>query len=117
MKKILIALLAVLILIFGGSFALVKITYGGPVYYVQIKEDGKVKNTHFANGETVKRYDYSINGYNSKGEVKVLNFDADHNLRHEAYLKLTYNKNKGVTKWEEVEKSKIPQKAFNRIKN
>ncbi len=38
------------------------------------------------------------------GESKDISFTAGHNLRKEAYLKVTDNKTKGVTNWEEVQK-------------
>ena len=115
MKKILFGLVALLLILIGGSFAWYKVTYGGATYYVQIKEDGKAKEEVLSNGEHIKRYDYSLEAFDTNGNEKTIKFDADHNLRHEAYLKLTYNKVKGVTNWEEVQKNKVPTKALKHL--
>lgn len=105
-------LVALILIIMGSGFAFYKATYGGTTYYVQIHEDGKEKKVALANGDFINRYDYNMKGFDSRGSGKILKFDADHNLRHEAYLKMTYNKTKGVTSWEEVQKSKLPEKAL-----
>ena len=110
------SLVALILIVIGGGFAFYKATYGGASYYVQITEDGKEKEVSLANGTSVKRYDYSIEAFDSKGQEKVIKFDTDHNLRHEAYLKMTYNKTKGVTSWEEVEQAKVPEKALAALK-
>jgi len=116
LKKIMFSLMALILIVIGGGFAFYKVTYGGVSYYVQIKEDGKEKEIALVNGNSVKRYDYSIEAFDSKGQEKVIKFDTDHNLRHEAYLKMTYNKTKGVTSWEEVEQAKVPEKALAALK-
>lgn len=59
-------------------------------------------------------YGYKEKVYNNAGQEKTLDFTATHNLRHEAYLKLTYNKQKGVTNWEEVKKLQS-QKALDKL--
>lgn len=46
---------------------------------------------------------------------KVIKYTADHNLRHDAYLKLTYNNVKGVTNWQEVKSKDLPQKAAEQL--
>lgn len=48
---------------------------------------------------------------------KRVTFMADHNLRKEAYLKLTVNSVKGVTSWEEVKKSEVPKEALKKLNN
>lgn len=49
------------------------------------------------------------------GEAKDVSFTATHNLRKEAYLKVTDNKTKGVTNWEEVQKNDLPSKAKDKL--
>lgn len=115
MKKILLAFVAGLLLLIGGGYTWYHIQHGGEKYYVQIKEDGEKKVERFDNGKQFDQYYYDMTGYNAKGESKELKYTADHNLKHEAYLKITYNARKGVTKWEEVQKEDVPEKALNKI--
>ena len=43
-------------------------------------------------------YEYNLPSYDKNGEAKDVSFTATHNLRKEAYLKVTDNKTKGVNK-------------------
>jgi len=96
-------------------FRLVQINYGGTNYYVQIHNDGKKLEEKTQSGSVWHGYGYKEKAYNNAGQEKTLDFTATHNLRHEAYLKLTYNKQKGVTNWEEVKKTAIPKKALDKL--
>ncbi|ADZ64018.1 hypothetical protein BUI56_01120 [Lactococcus lactis subsp. lactis] len=115
MKKILIGLVALVFIIGGSAFAWYKINYGGTNYYVQIHNDGKKLEEKTQSGSVWHGYGYKEKAYNNPGQEKTLDFTATHNLRHEAYLKLTYNKQKGVTNWEEVKKTAIPKKALDKL--
>ena len=97
MKKILIGLVALVFIIGGSAFAWYKINYGGTNYYVQIHNDGKKLEEKTQSGSVWHGYGYKEKAYN------------------EAYLKLTYNKQKGVTNWEEVKKTAIPKKALDKL--
>ena len=68
-------------------------------------------------GKKFKEYDYDIKSYQKDGKEKRVTFMADHNLRKEAYLKLTVNSVKGVTSWEEVKKSEVPKEALKKLNN
>jgi uncharacterized protein (TIGR01655 family) len=116
MKKIIFGLAALLILLGIGGFAWYKVSYGGTSYYTQIMANGQKTETRADSGEFFYQYNYDQNAVDAKGNVKKLSFNASHDLRKTAYLKLTWNKNKGVTNWQEVEKSEIPAQAAEKLK-
>ena len=117
MKKILFGIIALIILVGGAGFAWYKVSYGGGTYYVQITKDGKEKEVSDNSGKKFKEYDYDIKSYQKDGIERRVTFMADHNLRKEAYLKLTVNSVKGVTSWEEVKKSEVPKEALKKLNN
>ena len=117
MKKILFGIIALIILVGGAGFAWYEVSYGGGTYYVQITKDGKEKEVSDNSGKKFKEYDYDIKSYQKDGKEKRVTFMADHNLRKEAYLKLTVNSVKGVTSWEEVKKSEVPKEALKKLNN
>ncbi|TYC47763.1 YxeA family protein [Weissella muntiaci] len=116
MKKIIFWIIAFITIIGVAGFTFYKVNYGGTDYYVQILKDGKKSNETDDSGKTFHMYEYEEKAFDDRGESKNIKFNADHNLKHNAYLKVTYNKKKGVTNWEKVEKSKIPQKALEHLK-
>lgn len=77
----------------------------------------KEKEVSDNSGKKFKEYDYDIKSYQKDGKEKRVTFMADHNLRKEAYLKLTVNSVKGVTSWEEVKKSEVPKEALKKLNN
>ena len=114
MKKILLILAAALVLI-GGGYSWYHARYGGTSYYVKIREDGEVVKLSSDGGQQLTRYNYKMNGLDSKGKKKELEFMSHHNLRHEAYLKVLNNNKKGVISWEEVQRNDIPEKVLSKI--
>lgn len=56
-------------------------------------------------------------GYTKEGKEKELDFKGQltRPLRKGAYLKITWNKNKGVTSYEEVEKKDVPKTALEKL--
>ena len=116
MKKILIGLVALLAILMGAGFMWYQSNYGGQAYYVQIKADGKEITDLTSDGEKMKRYEYQQIGYSDKGAAQSLTYTASHNLKQKAYLKITYNKSKGVTSWNEVQADKVPKLARDKIK-
>lgn len=111
MKKILIGLIVIIVIIGGSGYAWYKSAYGGTSYYVKITADGKKTESRDDAGRIYYRYEYNQKAYDKAGVEKQIEFTADHNLRHDAYLDLTYNKTKGVTTWNEVQKSDLPVKV------
>ncbi|MFC4652017.1 YxeA family protein [Lactococcus nasutitermitis] len=114
MKK-LATIIVVLALIVGAGFAWYKVSYGGETYYVKITENGKKVMKKDDTGKSWVFYDYSQKAFNKNGKEKALDFSADHNLRQQAYLKVTDNKTKGVTNWEEVKQNQVPTKALTKL--
>jgi uncharacterized protein (TIGR01655 family) len=108
--------IASLLIIGGASFTWYSIDYGGSYYYAKILDDGTKKVSTTQVDKIWYTFSYQEEAYSENGKVKSINFTANRNLRHGAYLRLTYNYRKGVTKWEEVKKSDIPEKALNNLK-
>lgn len=40
---------------------------------------------------------------------------SHHNLKHEAYLEVLYNKKKGVMSWEERQRNEVPKEALKHL--
>lgn len=83
--------------------------YSRETYYVFIKEDGKIEKEGDKPQELLGLYHYRIIGVQSDGHEKELDFTANHNLRHSAYLKVLENKKRGVISWEEVQREVVPE--------
>lgn len=117
MKKLLIALLALVGIVFVGLKAADYFVMGGESYYVQITTDGQQEESADNQGETVMKYNYSLPGYDKDGKEKEMEFSAfkDRPLKRDAYLKITWNESKGVTSYEEVTKDEIPQAAKEKL--
>lgn len=116
MKKLIASFLVSVIAIGGFIYIKYAHAYEGVSYYTQIidqvspeKQDNKYV------------YNYLLDGYNDKGQRQVLDIDiASENdekepLAKDAYLVVTYNENKGVLNYKEVDKTSIPQKALTLI--
>lgn len=115
MKKIIFGMLTLIVIIAAGGYTWYQMSYGGVSYYMQVTQDGKKTEIRDDAGKAFENYIYHEKAYESSGKEKSIEFTADHNLRHKAYIKLTYNNAKGVTNWEEVEKTKIPEKALEKL--
>lgn len=115
MKKIGI-IIASLLIIGGAAFTWYSINYGGTYYYTKILDDGTKRVDKTQVDKIWYTFTYQEETYTENGQEKNIHFTAAHNLRHGAYLRLTYNYRKGVTRWEEVKKSDIPKKALNNLK-
>ncbi|AJG64068.1 hypothetical protein BD64_522 [Bacillus anthracis] len=66
---------------------------GKDEYYVQITVDGKEYNGKSDNGEPYKHFEYKLKGFDKDGKEKELEFNAQKNLRKEAFLRV-YNSDK-----------------------
>ncbi|MGL9730837.1 YxeA family protein [Enterococcus sp. DIV0756] len=121
MKKVLIGFAAVIaIVLFGGSHFL-NSTYekvmDGEKYYVKITTDGSRLDGKDDAGREYTDYSYDLKGYDKDGMEKELQFRANKTrpLRKNAYLKITWNKEKGVTMYEEVKKNEVPDKVATKL--
>ncbi len=65
---------------------------------------------HADGGQEIISYRYELPGFNKEGKEKTMDFNGfqERPLRKGAYLKVTWNKNKGVTSYEEVQAKDIP---------
>ncbi|QPS71248.1 YxeA family protein [Lactococcus garvieae] len=115
MKKVLFGLLALVVIIGGLGYGWYKSSYGGAERYVKITQDGTKKEGKTDSGERYVDYVYKIPSYDKNGVKKEVTFNAQHNLRKEAYLKLTDNKVKGITSWEEVQQKDVPAQAKDKL--
>ncbi|MDM5190581.1 YxeA family protein [Bacillus sp. DX4.1] len=88
---------------------------GKDSYYVQITVDGKEKKGKADNGEPYTNYEYKTSGFDEDGKEKTMEFNANKNLRKEAFLCVYYSDKKGVTSWEEVKKEDIPAKVKEKL--
>ena len=64
-------------------------------------------------GQRNINYRYILPGYTKEGKEKELDFNGQltRPLRKGAYLKITWNKKKGVTSYEEVEKKRCAENS------
>lgn len=88
---------------------------GKDEYYVQITVDGTEKNGKADNGQPFKSFEYKLPAFDKEGKEKEIEFTAQKNLRKEAFLRVFYSDQKGVTAWEEVKKDELPAKVKEKL--
>ncbi|HFJ9442191.1 YxeA family protein [Bacillus sp. BLCC-B18] len=88
---------------------------GKDEYYVQITVDGKEYNGKSDNGEPYKHFEYKLKGFDKDGKEKELEFNAQKNLRKDAFLRVYHSDKKGVSAWEEVKKDELPAKVKEKL--
>ena len=117
MKKFLIGLVSLIVIAFVGLQIADKVVKSGDEYFVQITTDGQRVDEKDDSGNNYVDYKYSLPGYDKDGNKKELDFNAnkDRPLRREAFLKVTWNKKKGVTSYEEVQQKDLPKKAADKL--
>ncbi len=113
MKKFLMGLVTVIVIGVAGLKIADMVVMGGDSYYVQVTTDGEKQTEQ--DGYT--NYHYVLPGYDQNGEEKDMDFSAmkERPLRKEAFLRITWNKNKGVTSYEEVQGKDVPKKAQEKL--
>lgn len=79
-------------------------------YYAKI-DNSKIQE--LPSGEDMK-YEYTLDGYNKKGNKRELKFKTSRELREGAYILLEV-KIAGVHKWEEMKYDDLPQKVKEKI--
>ncbi|MBO1306158.1 YxeA family protein [Enterococcus sp. 669A] len=117
MKKFLIGLVTVIVIGVAGLKIADIVVMGGDSYYVQVTTDGEKETERDDQGQTYTNYHYVLPGYNQNGEEKDMEFSAmkERPLRKQAFLRITWNKNKGVTSYEEVQGKDVPKKAQEKL--
>lgn len=116
-EKIFIGLVSLIVIAFVGLQIADKVVKGGDEYFVQVTTDGQRVEEKDDSGNNYVDYKYSLPGYDKDGNKKELDFNAnkDRPLRREAFLKVTWNKKKGVTSYEEVQQKDLPKKAADKL--
>jgi uncharacterized protein (TIGR01655 family) len=119
MKKFWIVLGVLVVVLFAGLQVAQKVIMGGQSYYVQITTEGQRVNLESNQGKPIIEYKYDLPGYDKDAKEKELEFLAikDRPLKKNAYLKITWNKHKGVTSYEEVQKNEIPKQALEQLES
>ena len=117
MKKIVISVLTVGVLLFAGLKISETIYLGGDSYYTQIINEGTRQIETYDDREDMVYYDYELPAFDENGNEKELSFSSfkARPLKKEAYLKLTWNKNKGVTSFEEVSEKELPKNVQKKL--
>ncbi|HLQ40625.1 MAG TPA: YxeA family protein [Tetragenococcus sp.] len=117
MKKLLIGIVSLLLVIFGGLKLADAMVMGGTDYYVQVTQAGTKEESEDDQGNLLTSYTYELPGFNEQGNKKDLQFRAikDRPLIKGAFLKITWNKNKGVTSYEQVDRNDIPTAAKTKL--
>jgi uncharacterized protein (TIGR01655 family) len=111
MKKILLGLSTIFVLLIVGIITWYIPNYVGHHYYVQIQGDGKISDIEDG-GRVFTRYNYSLEGYDREGKTENIKLSESHNLRHKAYLDVSYSQKKGVVSWKECKKIEVPKEAL-----
>lgn len=117
MKKGIIAVAIVLIVLVGFVVFIQNVNVnrlGAQQYYVQINQDGKRMEDKSDSGEKYVSYEYTLKGFDSKGEEKSLTFTANKELRKDAYLRV-YVKGNDVSSYQEVQVSELPEQAKQKL--
>lgn len=112
-KLVLIVFIA--ILISAGGIVWYVENYSNKSFYVQIYNDGDIEHDTSRSSSLLGFYRYKIKGVDAEGVEKALDFTANYNLRHEAYLKVRENSKRGVISWEEIQRISIPKKALDSL--
>ena len=114
MKKVLIGLVVLVVLVFGGLKIFEITNYGGTTYYTKITNTGQRVTNRDNEGNKHTIYAYDLPGFDERGGLQQLKFNAnrDRPLRKNAFLKVTYNDKKGVTSWESISRSQVPKAAL-----
>lgn len=118
MKKLFVmlgVLMVVLITVLVGLATIDFNRLGKGNVYVQIVGDGKVEKFTDTNGAVYETYWYTLPAYDEKGEEMQVNFSAQKNLRHDAYLMLYLKNGTEVTSFDEVQFDELPKKVQEKL--
>lgn len=85
---------------------------GTDKYYLQIVGEGEAYDSNPGEEEDI-RYNYNLPAYDNEGNQKNMEFTSAEPLTEGAYLVVYYRSDKGVTTYEEIQKSAIPEAIAN----
>ncbi|BBH22631.1 membrane protein [Paenibacillus baekrokdamisoli] len=117
MKKVTIAVSVIIAIMIGFLVFIQNVNInriGAESYYAQIN-DGKKMEEKSDSGQKMVYYEYTLQGFDKKGQGKMLTFTASKELRKEAFLCL-YVKSKGVSSYQEVKADELPDKVKEKLK-
>lgn len=113
---ILIIIFAIIAALGGIGYLVVQDRFGGTVYYTHTQGDGKKKIVKAEDGNQITEYEYTFHGYDKDGNRKECDLmKVDSSMTKDKYIAVTYNKNRGVVLWQEVQKSDIPAPAMDKL--
>lgn len=98
---IIIIFTSIFILFFNTDRLIPDNPEGKTSYYTKIVNDGTSLNSQ-------KRYEYTLDTYSKRGEVKKLIFTSSKQLRESTYLELYVAPFRGVTYWQEIQWEELP---------
>ncbi|MCM1132879.1 MAG: YxeA family protein [Ruminococcus flavefaciens] len=111
MKKIIIAVMVILVAGCAGIYAFIA-TDSSDYYYTQI-DNSKMEKTDFNGGvinfEGSLPYSYKLTCYDKNGRKKNLQFTAEKKLRDNAFIRLEVKSVRGVISWNEVWYDELPE--------
>lgn len=58
-----------------------------------------------------ERYEYKLDAYNTKGQLKTLSFTSSKRLREGAFLELFVTPLRGITYFQEVQYNELPNRV------
>lgn len=112
MKKIFIVLGAVTALMIVALVVLATVDFNRLAkdnVYVQITTDGQLETFTASDGAVYETYWYEQPAYTAAGEEMTVEFSAQKNLRHDAYLMLYMKDGNEVTSYDEVQFDDLPK--------
>lgn len=113
MRKILIGFVVLIALVAGGIGWYQHEYYSGTTYYTKITTTGTKIAPQDNKGNVYIDFRYNQAAYDDAGHCKTLVFNGNKSrpLRMHAYLKLVYNRHRGVTSWQAVDQAQVPKRA------
>ncbi len=114
-RKILIALVAVLIVVAGGV-TFFAFSGNGSIYYTQIDNSKVEKNSSNSGVINLKGnlpYLYTLTAYDENGAEKEITFGTSKELKEGAFIRLEVMPIRGVVSWSEVQYDELPTAVQN----
>lgn len=119
MRKIIMKASAMFLMMIGLISFCTACTAMEDTYYTQIDNNKIEKNNSrggVVNFNGNMDYLYTLQAYNQKGDKKEVTFGVTRELKEGAFLSLTIEPVRGVTKWSEVQYNELPTKVQSHYK-
>lgn len=113
MKKILFGFLGVLLILDIGFFW-ENINYTQTIYFAHVQ--GKVNTKTLKNSDgTLGHYNYTVKGVSSRGALREIHLETDHQIYAGAYLEIHADNKKDATSWKIRKEYEIPRTALDKL--